>query len=120
MLRINKNDLIKLAGPNILSELTSHWKYGSVIQFPDTFYVDISMNSDQVLIEYFKNEEVKVSFLTMNSKDKYFYVVMALLKALNLTKNINNLPVRRAKMLIRRPMRKRSRMKTNQMRKMRV
>lgn len=86
MLRINKNDLIKLAGPNILSELTSHWKYGSVIQFPDTFYVDISMNSDQVLIEYFKNEEVKVSFLTMNSKDKYFYVVMALLKALNLTK----------------------------------
>lgn len=83
MLRINKNDLIKLAGPNILSELTSHRKYGSVIQFPDTFYVDISINSDQVLIEYFREKEVRVSFLTMDSKDKYFYVVMALFKALN-------------------------------------
>lgn len=86
MLRINRADLVELANINILSELTSHWKYGSIIKFPDTFYVNIRMRSNENLIEYFKTEEDKFPFLTMSSNDKYFYVVMALLKALNLAK----------------------------------
>jgi hypothetical protein len=82
ILEIERDSLVKLAGPGILLELTKHLKYGFVLQFPETFFVNVNTDGEKPFIEYFRTKEVPVTFLTMNNEDSYFHVIAALLKSI--------------------------------------
>jgi hypothetical protein len=92
-LLINIETLYKLAGKNILTELSSHLEISQANKFkwPEKhFYVSIDLETDDDTngIKYFAREDSTEPFLTMGYSDTGFFVTVAMLKAVaNMIKN---------------------------------
>ena len=83
---VSKADILKLEGGDaILQELTVHREYtSSEIEWPNTFYVTINLESEDDTngIQYFKsvNVDTETPFLIMGYSDIPFMLTAAFLK----------------------------------------